>query len=218
MEMQPHKDDSGFIYRPDSLAIKTKTICYLVRHGVTAANKQDRFAGRSNEPLHSEGVCQMQAVAAKLTSSGINRIYCGPLPRTRQSAETIATLLGVPVACREGLNEIFLPHWDGLTKEQITRNFGQEYPTWLSDPANFQVQGCETIGDVQKRAVACLEEIVAENPGKKILIVSHLITLRSLALFYQNRPLNDFRSIKVENAAVLCLTCDGQEKSLTFPA
>lgn len=218
MVMQSQKDDGRSVHSPEAPAITTRTVCCLVRHGVTAANKQDRFAGRSNEPLHAEGICQMQAVAAKLTSAGIARIYCGPLPRTRQSAEIITGILGIPVATREGLNEIFLPHWDGLTKEEITRNFGLEYPTWLRDPANFQVQGCETIGDVQKRAVACLEEIVVENPGRKILIVSHLITLRSLALFYQNRPLNDFRSIKVENAALLCLTCDGEEKILTFPA
>lgn len=202
---------------PEAPALNTGTVCSLVRHGLTAANRQDRFAGRSNEPLHPDGVCQMNEVAAKLKNSGIERIYCGPLPRTRQSAEIIAAVIGAPVAACDGLNEIFLPHWDGLTKEQITRNFGHEYPTWLNDPANFQVEGCETIGDVQNRAVACLQQVVAENPGKKILVVSHLIVIRSLVLFYQKRPLNNFRSIKVENAAVLSLTFEG-EKSVSLSA
>lgn len=35
----------------------TATI-YLIRHGTTRANREDRFAGRTDEPLHAEGVMQ----------------------------------------------------------------------------------------------------------------------------------------------------------------
>lgn len=33
----------------------TATI-YLIRHGTTRANREDRFAGRTDEPLHAEGL------------------------------------------------------------------------------------------------------------------------------------------------------------------
>ena len=185
-----------------------KTIIYLIRHGLTAANKRDIFAGRTQEPLHLEGVAQLTEVGERLTGRGISKIFCGPLARTRQSAGIVGEMLGVPVEADEALNEISIPHWDGLTKEAIRAKFGPEYPAWLADPAGFQVPGCETIAEVQSRAVACLETILRACPGQNLLVVSHLIVVRALLLHYLARPIADFRTIKVGNAKVAILSRD----------
>ncbi|MCX5864449.1 MAG: histidine phosphatase family protein [Deltaproteobacteria bacterium] len=182
-----------------------KTTVYLIRHGLTAANKKDVFAGRTQEPLHPEGVDQLAKVGERLGGRGISKIFCGPLARTRQSAGIVGELLGVPVAADEALTEISIPHWDGLTKEAIRARFGPEYPTWLADPAGFYVAGCETIAEVQGRAVACLETIFSAYPGQSLLVVSHLIVVRALLLHYLGRSIADFRTIKVGNAQVATL-------------
>ena len=105
------------------------TIVYLTRHGVTAANKENIFAGRTTEPLHGEGAAQLLAVGKTIAAQGgAGKIFCGPLPRTRQSAELAAGQIAppgtLPVISKEGLNEIFIPHWDGLRKEEIRVRFG----------------------------------------------------------------------------------------------
>lgn len=185
-----------------------KTTIYLIRHGLTTANKGDVFAGRTQEPLHPEGAAQLAEVGKNLIECGISRIFCSPLARTRQSARIVGELLGVPVEADEALNEISIPHWDGLTKESIRARFGPEYPTWLADPAGFCVLGCETIAEVQSRAVACLETIFRACPGQSLLVVSHLIVVRALLLHYMARPIEDFRAIKVGNAQVAILSRD----------
>jgi len=185
-----------------------KTTIYLIRHGLTAANKNDVFAGRTQEPLHPEGEAQMAAVGRMLAGRGIGRIFCGPLPRTRQSAGIVGEMLDVPIATDEALNEISIPHWDGLTKETIRLRFGAEYPTWLADPDGFRVEGCETIAEVQVRAVACVESLLREYPGQNLLVVTHLIVVRALLLHYLARPIADFRTIKVGNAQVARLVRD----------
>lgn len=185
-----------------------KTTIYLIRHGLTAANKGDVFAGRTQEPLHLEGEAQLADVARMLSGRGIGRIFCGPLARTRQSAEIVGDFLGVEVAADEALNEISIPHWDGLTKEAIRAKFGPEYPTWLADPAGFCVPGCETIAEVQGRAVACVESFFREYCGQSLLVVSHLIVVRALLLHYLARPIADFRAFKVGNAQVARLVRD----------
>lgn len=187
-----------------------KSTIYLIRHGLTAANKSDVFAGRTQEPLHPEGIAQLTGVGERLAGRGISRIFCGPLPRTRQSAAIVGELLGVPVEADEALNEIRIPHWDGLTKEAIRARFGPEYPNWLADPAGFRVPGCETIAEVQNRAVACLETLLRARPGQNLLLVSHLIVVRALLLHYLARPIEDFRAIKVGNAQVATLSRDEQ--------
>ncbi|OGR02281.1 MAG: hypothetical protein A2520_08855 [Deltaproteobacteria bacterium RIFOXYD12_FULL_53_23] len=185
-----------------------KTTIYLIRHGLTAANKNDVFAGRTLEPLHPEGVTQIEEVGKKLAGYGIKKIFCGPLTRTQQSARIVGELLAAPVETKEALTEISIPHWDGLTKETIRARFGSEYPVWLTDPSGFHLPGCETIAEVQNRAVACLETILREYPGQNLLVISHLIVVRSLLLHYLARPLADFRAIKIGNAQVTSIIWD----------
>lgn len=175
---------------------------YLIRHGVTSANKEKRFAGRSNEPLHTDGIKQLEDLAGRLKDKGINRIVTGPLPRTRQSGEVIGRIIDVTTECNEKFNEIYLPHWDGLTKTEIRQQFGEEYPTWLADPAGFKVKGCETIRDVQIRATCAMEQLFAEA-DEPILVVTHLIVARALVLHYRQQSIDDFRSIAIDNGSLI---------------
>jgi broad specificity phosphatase PhoE len=68
------------------------TTIYLVRHGITQANKENRFAGRTTEGLHPDGAEQIRQVGKRLQGKEIGRIFCGPLPRTVQSAEILSLI------------------------------------------------------------------------------------------------------------------------------
>ncbi len=196
------------------------TTMYLIRHGITAANQEDRFAGRTDEPLHPEGEAQAMAVAERLRPAGIAIVAAGPLLRTQQTARIIADQLGVAVATVAALNEIFLPHWDGLAKKEIRARFGPQYPTWLEAPERFQVAGCETISDVQQRVVGAVAALAAEYAGQSVLVVSHLIPLRALLLHHLGLPISAFRSIKIANAQLVRLTIEpGQSRgTIDYPA
>lgn len=181
------------------------TKIFLLRHGITLANLENRFAGRSDEPLHPEGISQIKELGARLREEKIGSIYAGPLTRTRQTAELLSAMLGVPHASMDDFNEIDIPHWDGLTKDEIREQFGPEYPAWLDSPADFRLAGCETLSAVQERAVQGIEKIIANSSEENALIVSHLIVIRSLILHYYDLPLTQFRSITVKNGALISL-------------
>jgi broad specificity phosphatase PhoE len=187
---------------------------FLTRHGKTAANLENRFAGRSAEPLHSEGEKQLAEVAARLRGETLQAIYAGPLPRTAQSAKIVSRATDAPIHYRDAFNEIDLPHWDGLTKQEITDRFGPEYPTWLSAPQDFRVPGCETLAQVQKRAVDEIERLLVGHKEQTVLVVSHLIIIRCLVLHYRHQPISEFRSIKIDNASLTLLS--RQEDGQTF--
>lgn len=172
---------------------------------MTQANREDRFAGRTAEPLHPEGARQIREIGRKLREEGLACVYAGPLARTMQSAEILSQTCGIPYAVQDGLTDIHLPHWDGLTKEEIRQRFGEQYPTWKQSPDLFQVAHCETLADVQKRAVHAVERIRGRHPGQKVLLVTHLIVARCLMLHYAGGSLAQFRSIKVDNGDVVRL-------------
>ncbi|MEW6594497.1 MAG: histidine phosphatase family protein [Thermodesulfobacteriota bacterium] len=194
------------------------TTIYLIRHGVTLANKEDRFAGRTDEPLHPEGEAQARAVAERLQGAGIAAVVAGPLMRTQQTAGIIAEHLRVGLVAEAALNEIAIPHWDGLTKTEIRARFGPEYPTWLDAPDTFRVAGCETIADVQQRVVPAVAAMAQEYAGQSVLVVSHLIPLRALLLHHLGLPISAFRSVKVANAQLvrLELTAGGGRGRVEF--
>ena len=179
------------------------TTIYLVRHGITQANKENRFAGRTDEELHVEGKDQIIHVGDRLKNNDLSAVYCGPSRRTLQSAEILGTLLGIPYSDLEGLDEINISHWDGLTKGEIRQEFGDEYPTWLNSPQNFSLPGCETLKKVQERAVGAVNCILEYHNSENLLLVSHLIVLRCLVLYYQGLEIKDFRSIKINNGSIL---------------
>ncbi|MBU0674392.1 MAG: histidine phosphatase family protein [Proteobacteria bacterium] len=185
------------------------TEIFLTRHGVTAANLEDRFAGRTQEPLHSSGITQVEGVASRLKPHNLRAVYAGPLPRTHQSAEIICRITGAPLITSDTLTEIRIPHWDGLTKSEIRRQFGPEYPTWLESPGEFNLPGCETLAEVQKRAVHEMEAIFERHAGERVAVVSHLIVVRCLVLHYSGRLFEEFRSVKIPNGAITVLRKEG---------
>ena len=185
------------------------TTIYLVRHGVTPANRENRFAGRSGEALHPEGVEQIRLLGERLRRKNIAAIYCGPAKRTWQTARILATILGIPVTHLSGLDEISIPHWEGLTKDEIRQRYGSEYPTWLAAPQTFGLPGCETLQEVQERAVEIVAGLLAGSREQHLLLVSHLVVLRCIVLYYSGLPLSDFRSVEIGNGDILELVPDG---------
>ena len=125
-----------------------------------------------------------------------------------QSAEILGVLLNIPFQALAELDEILIPHWDGLTKEQISKQYGAQYPTWLAAPQTFNLNGCETLEQVQTRAVGAVNRLLSESRGRDFLVVSHLIVLRCLVLYYQGQDIKDFRSIKIGNGSILKLSAE----------
>ena len=178
---------------------------YLIRHGLTRANLENRFAGRSAEPLCAEGRRQLDELGRGIIPIGLELIFSSPLPRTVQSANIVGRLCGVDVEICPELDEIYIPHWDGLTKDEIRTKYGRQYPTWLQNPVGFQVDGCENLADVQQRAVALARQIKHDFLNKNILLVTHLIVGRCLVLHDLGMELDHFRSIKIANGQLVSL-------------
>ena len=193
------------------------TTIYLLRHGITQANKENRFAGRTDEELYAEGVEQIHQVGDRVANKNISAIYYGPARRTKQSAEILGSLLNIPLLTLGELDEINIPHWDGLTKDEIRQKYGGEYSTWLDRPNTFSLPGCETLKQVQQRAVGAVNRLLAQHNSESLLLVSHLIVLRCLVLYYQGLEIRDFRSIKINNGSIICLSEDALGRKSICP-
>jgi broad specificity phosphatase PhoE len=156
------------------------TRIFLVRHGATILSTEDRFAGATDVPLSDEGRQQVSHLAARLSGEHIAAVYASPLGRTMETAAILAHPHNLPILKVEGLREISHGRWEQLTRKEVEHKFPQEAEEWERDPFTFAPQGGESGLAVTARALPALVQIVREQEGHPVIVVSHKATIRLL--------------------------------------
>src|SRR4026207_2017925 len=76
----------------------TTGVCtlYLVRHGTTTMNVENRYRGRRDVPLDAQGWADAVEAARPLAGVGPTAVYAGPLRRTINTAQVVADECRIP--------------------------------------------------------------------------------------------------------------------------
>src|SRR3989440_9188659 len=156
------------------------TRVFTVRHGATVLSAEDRFAGATDVALSDEGREQTRRLADRLSHEKIMAIYPSPLGRTVETASILAAPHKLEVQTRDGFRKINHDRWEQMTAKEVEEKFPEEAAEWEKDPYTFAPAGGESGLAVTARALPALIELVRENPGRNILIVSHKATIRLL--------------------------------------
>jgi broad specificity phosphatase PhoE len=100
--------------------------------------------------------------------------------RTSQTAKVIADLLEVPLSADARLREIGFGNWEGISMEQVDAQFPNEVANWRGSMTGSP-SGGESVVDLENRVLSCLDELIADNAGKSVAIVSHMMPSRVIA-------------------------------------
>jgi len=156
------------------------TRVFIVRHGATVLSGEDRFAGATDIALSDEGREQTRRLAQRLSHEKIGAVYASPLGRTVETAAILAAPHKLEVQTRDGFREINHGRWEQMTRKEVEEKFPEEAAEWEKDPYTFAPRGGESGLAVTARALPVLIEVVRENAGRNILVVSHKATIRLL--------------------------------------
>jgi len=182
------------------------TLILFVRHGECEGNIKGLFRGRTDFPLNQRGHAQVEDLGHELKNYLIQNIYSSPLARARQTAEAIAKQCNVKIKIEKNLNNIELGNWEGLKKIRIAEQYPKEWNMWINTPETLEIDGMETLGNVQKRAKKCLDHLVKENRGKTFAIVSHRAVLKPLIAACLNMNSPYFWKIHLDTASYSLLS------------
>ncbi len=192
---------------------------YLIRHGEILSNKDDVYAGWSGEELTEQGRASAQNLGKEAKDWSIEAIYTSPIRRAVQTAEIINSYLGKELFTEDGLKEIKMGPWEGLRIGDVEERFPEDFKTWQTRPGDLRVEGRETLEELQRRTVTAVMKIFKAHSGA-VLAVTHVAIIRVLFLYYNYRPLNDYKKIDVPNLSVFKLTLSsgsgGSGKSASF--
>jgi probable phosphoglycerate mutase len=152
---------------------------YLIRHGQTHWNAEERMQGWLDSPLTEAGRSQAARNAELLEREAVEALWASPLGRTRETADILNARLGLPVTHDVRLRERHCGQWEGLTLADIERRWPEEMAARRRDPFHHRPPGGENLVDVIDRVAVLLDELVA-LPVRRLGIVSHGIMGRAM--------------------------------------
>ncbi|MGA2211484.1 MAG: histidine phosphatase family protein [Acidimicrobiales bacterium] len=184
----------------------------LVRHGETiAADPAVPFPlvdGHGDPELAPQGIEQARLVGERLAGSKIDAIYVTTLRRTHETAAPLAALTGLEPIVEPGLREVRLGDWEGgLYRHKVI----------TADPVAMEmfekerwdvVPGAESNEELAARVRAGIERIAHDNPGGRVVAVSHGGAIGMvLSIATGSRP---FAFVAVDNGAVSTIVVSGE--------
>ena len=152
---------------------------YLVRHGTTTMNVENRYRGRRDIPLDARGYQDAVDAACRLSGEGLAAVYTGPLRRTIATAQIIADEARVPdIRILHGLNNVDYGAWEGMTSEEAAMFDPEAFALYRSSPRQAVCPLGERLSDAQQRMLAALQLIGSRHEGEAVTAVTHAVMIR----------------------------------------
>lgn len=141
------------------------------RHGRTSWNAEQRFQGQTDIDLDQTGHAQARRAARMLASLPPLSIISSDLRRTQQTAAPLVELTGIEPVLNAGLRETFAGEWEGKTRPELLREYGDDLHRWSADPDMRAGVTGETRIEVADRVAAAIDRAVAQLPSDGALVV-----------------------------------------------
>ncbi|MBV9093757.1 MAG: histidine phosphatase family protein [Streptosporangiaceae bacterium] len=182
---------------------------YVVRHGTTTLNVENRYRGRRDVPLDAQGYQDAVDAARQLSPVGLSAVYTGPLRRTIATAQVIADEARVPdLRILHGLNNLDYGAWEGMTAEEAASSDPEAFLLYRTSPSLAVCPYGERLIDAQRRMIEALVFIGSRHQGEAVAVVTHAVMIR-LALAKLNDTEQRWRvPVGLGSVAEFCVSGD----------
>jgi probable phosphoglycerate mutase len=185
------------------------TTVYLIRNADTDFSRDKRVAGRRDIGLSAAGRAQAELTRKHLARAEVTEVLASPLPRAVETAEIIASALGMGVVRDPRLNDFDAGKWEGRGYDDIAAT--DEYRRFIQNPIEQSIPGGERLTDVRDRIVSAVTQALTDNElGAHIIIVSHAGPLRVLLAHYFGMALADYHRLRLSPASLSLLRFESE--------
>lgn len=143
----------------------------LVKAGQTEWQAQGRLVGDTDLQLNEVGHQQAAADATVVAAMDPHIVHCGNDEPSHQTANIIGNELQLKVKPNDGLREIDLGHWEGLTVEAFKERFGKVFKQWRNDPLSVEPPEGESVARMVARVKQALQKVVKKNGSKNDVVI-----------------------------------------------
>lgn len=173
---------------------------YLVRHGQTAWNAEERAQGHTDVPLDETGARQARCVADSFRDVALDRILTSDLQRSLKTAEMVAHTTGAPLEITTLLRERAFGEWEGLHYHEFAALMGKARDEGLHSVYEVCPPGGESMQEAWNRVKQITDRMFATH--ERTLIVSHGGVCALMLSQLIRGTLDTSRAFRFQNCAV----------------
>jgi broad specificity phosphatase PhoE len=165
----------------------TTCTLYVVRHGTTTMNIENRYRGRCDVPLDAQGYQDAVDAARQLSHVGLSAVYTGGLRRTVATAQIIADEARIPdTRIMHGLINVDYGAWEGMTAHEAEMYDPVAFELYRTSPSQAVCPNGERLRDAQKRMLEALNVIASRHEGERVAVVTHAVMIRLAVAALEN--------------------------------
>jgi probable phosphoglycerate mutase len=170
------------------------TTVILVRHGRTHLTENKKISGRGGENPHlselgREDAHSVAKALAKVGNTGQyaylkppSAIIASPIQRAVDTANVIASELGLQVSLEEDISEISFGDWDGHTTEEVAETWSDQWQAWRGSWTASPPNG-ESLQEFDERVMRARNKIVTKYAGQTVVVVAHVMPIRGFTRY-----------------------------------
>ena len=181
----------------------------FVRHGETDWNKLEKIQGSTDTDLNETGLRQAEELGEALEKEvhKIRKIYTSRQKRAKVTADKIAGYLGATVEVLDGLEELNLGVWEGLSWTEVQFRYPKEFAAFAADRRYTRIPEGESYQMMLERLLLALQKVINEQ-DEEVLLVSHSAVIRGLMTYLSGTPFEDMMQFKIPNLSVYKVDSD----------
>lgn len=157
-----------------------KTTLYLVRHGQSLGNLENRALGHTDLDLSELGYRQAAATFEYMKDWHIDAVYSSPLLRAWNTVLPHAEHRGITAQGLDALKEVFLGDWEGMLVQDIVHRWPYSFTElWRNNFGISTPTKGEYVQDAADRVLGALTDLAQKHPGQTLLIGGHAAIFRA---------------------------------------
>lgn len=193
------------------------TKLFLVRHGQSQWNLENRFTGWKNIDITEKGKEEAEKAGEFLKNEKIDIAFTSDLIRAQHTLDIILEEIGktnLPIIRDKALNERSYGNLEGLNKAETAKKYGDEQVHIWRRSYDVAPPGGESLKDTCNRVIPYYKKNIEPKleQGENVLIVAHGNSLRALVMYLENLTPEEILKREIGTGEPITYTFDEKMK------
>lgn len=190
----------------------------FISHGATIYSEENRFSDKDNyPPLNENGVEEVEKICDYLKQRGVknDKIYTSSAVRCIQTAKYISKIY------KKLFEVIDLPprncgSFSGINFEQLEVKYPELLQRLIYEPQKCTLDDAESVTAFIERVSSKIDELVKENGGNRIIIVTYPDVIKAAICDALDVPHSSFQHIYIKTGSATQISYFKSWKGLIY--
>ena len=187
--------------------VSRHTVCWLIRHGQTAWNRERRYLSRTDLALTGFGLRRAEAIAWRLRRQPLTAVVHSGLRRTAQTALALTGGRERPpeLEVDRRWREAEHGRWEGLTYQEVLQAYPREARARFAEPWSAAPVGGETLAATAGRVLEAWRALLARHDGGRVAVVTHATPIQLVLRHVLQMAGGELWRVRVDLGSVSCV-------------